>query len=78
MITRQLSRRVTRIEKMLLPADDGMVTIEEFCRFMWRRDPAHCVELSRQPADWILRHYIPVFQAEDTRCHNGKLSRLGR
>jgi len=33
MITRHFSRRVTRIEKTLRPTDDGMVTIEEFCRF---------------------------------------------
>jgi hypothetical protein len=78
MITRQLSRRVTRIEKTLLPADDGMVTIEEFCRFMWRRDPAHCVELAKEPGDWIFRHYIPVFEAEDARRHDEELSRLRR
>ena len=67
MITRQLSGRVARIERTTRPADAGMFTIEELCRYMWRRNPAHCRELSEEPGDWVMRSYIPIFQADDAR-----------
>lgn len=66
MTTRQLSARVSRIEERMLPKDDGTCTMEEFCRFMWRRNPAHYVERSEEPGDWIFRSYIPMFEAKDT------------
>jgi hypothetical protein len=62
---RQLKARVSRIEKRMPPKDDGTCTLEEFCRFMWRRNPARCVELSEEPGDWIFRSYIPMFERED-------------
>jgi len=44
-----------------------MFTIEALCRFMWRRNPAHCMELAQEPGDWVMRSYIPKFEAEDAR-----------
>ena len=54
--------------------------MEEFCRDMWRRNPARCVELSQEPGEWIFRSYIPMFEAEDARRQErvGELSKQGR
>jgi hypothetical protein len=62
---RQLNARISRIEKRMPLKDDGTFTLEDLCRFMWRRNPAYCVDLSDEPGDWIFRSYIPMFEAED-------------
>lgn len=64
---RQLNARISRIEKRMPPHDDGTCTLEELLRFMWRRNPAHCRELSEEPGEWIFRSYIPRFEAEDAK-----------
>jgi len=66
-MTRQLSARISRIEKRMLPADDGTFTLEDLCRAMWRSDPAHCVQISEEPGEWIFLSYSPRFEAEDER-----------
>jgi hypothetical protein len=65
MITRQLSARIKRIEQRIHPRGDGGFTLEELCRAMWRRNPEHCLQISREPGDWIMSSYIPIFQAQD-------------
>lgn len=72
MITRQISRRLARLEEKVLPKDDGMFTMEELCRSMWRRNPAHCVELAQESGDSIMRSYIPIFEAEDAKRSYGE------
>jgi hypothetical protein len=78
MMTRQLSARVSRIEKRIHPPDDGTFTLEELCRFMWRRNPAHCVELSQEPGEWIFRSYIPMFEAEDAKRSQARAAQLSK
>ena len=62
----RLSARISRIEKRIsLKKDDGRFTMEDLCRAMWRRNPTRCIQISEEPGEWILRSYIPRFQAED-------------
>jgi hypothetical protein len=65
MITRQLSRRIERIEERLCPRDEGRFTLEELCRAMWRIDPGRCIEISREPGAFTFRTFVPLFQAEE-------------
>lgn len=65
MITRQLSRRVRRIEERVRPKDACGFTLEELCRAMWRSNPAQCVQISQEPGEQIFRSYIPRFEVED-------------
>jgi len=65
MITRQLSKRIRRIEERARPRDESGFTLEELCRAMWRSNPAQCVQISQKPGEQIFRSYIPMFEAED-------------
>jgi hypothetical protein len=69
---KSIDRRLTKLEESVLPRNDGMFTIEELCRSMWRSNPAHCRELAQESGDSIMRSYIPIFEAEDAkRSHGG-------
>jgi hypothetical protein len=67
MITRQLSRRVRRIEERVRPKDASGFTLEELCRAMWRSNPAQCVQISQELGEYTFRSFIPRFEAEDAR-----------
>jgi hypothetical protein len=65
MITRQLRRRIRRIEERERPRDEAGFTLEQLCRAMWRSNPAQCVRISEEPGEQIFRSYVPMFEAED-------------
>ena len=69
---KSIDRRLTKLEEMVLPPDHGMFTMEELCRSMWRRNPAHCRQLSQEPGEWLMRSYIPIFEAEDAKRNYGE------
>ncbi len=64
-----LARRVARLEKRDSAKQSDGCTWEEFCRRLWRDDPQRYREESRAPQNWMQRHWISQFEAEDVaRC----------
>jgi hypothetical protein len=67
-MTRQLSVRLNRIEETMLPKEDKCGgTMEDFCRAMWRSDPAGCLQRAEEPGGDALHSWIGQFQVEDAR-----------
>ena len=63
MTTRQMSRRLERIEERVRPKRrDGMYTLEELCRDIWRSDEK---AFRKMAACSMLSHFIPQFERED-------------
>jgi len=62
MSTRQVSRRIDRIEEHVRPKRrDGMYTLEELCRDIWLSNEKPFRKLA---ADSMLSHFIPQFERE--------------
>ena len=62
MSTRQISRRLERIEERVRPKRrDGMYTLEELCRDIWRSDEKG---FRKMAAGSMLTHFIPQFERE--------------
>ena len=63
MSTRQISRRLERIEERVRPKRrDGMFTLEELCRDIWRSDEK---AFRKMAAGSFLTYFIPQFERED-------------
>ena len=66
MSTRQMSRRLEKVEERVCPKRrDGMYTLEELCRDMWRSDEK---AFRKMAAGSMLSHFIPQFEREDGGC----------
>lgn len=62
MNARQIRNRLHKIERTILPRDDGTYTLEELCRSMWRRDKRGFIELANQTG---MQLFVHQFEAED-------------
>jgi hypothetical protein len=58
-----LRRRVRALEQ-LHPEHDGMCTVEELCRAMWRQDKTSYLKRVEK-GDWHLRKFVTQFELED-------------
>jgi len=64
MNTRLLGKPIDNIERRVCPKHDGIYTLEELCRIMWREDRASLKEIATNwPASNLL---IAKFEREDT------------
>jgi len=64
MSTRQIRKRVDRIEEKAYPQSAGM-TWEDFCRMMWREDKQYYLEVANSPDGWMSRSFVAQFERED-------------
>ena len=63
MSTRQISRRLERIEERVRPKHrDGMFTFEELCRDIWRSNKK---AFRKMAVGNMLSYFIPQFERED-------------
>jgi hypothetical protein len=54
--------RLKKLERRLLPSDDGACTLEELCRSMWLSDKKHFLELAK---DTTLSLFATQFELDD-------------
>ena len=57
-----IKKRLHNLEQKLGPTDDGMIRLEELCRFMWRHDKNGFSELAKTRGKSFL---IDRFNQED-------------
>jgi hypothetical protein len=43
----RIRSRLLKIERRILPADDGSFTLEEWCRAMWREDKRNFLVIAK-------------------------------
>ena len=64
MSTRQMSRRLAKVEHRVRPKrDDSGFTLEELCRAVWRRDEEGFRKMAGEYGS--LRYFIRQFERED-------------
>lgn len=63
----RMNTRLKRLELISPPRDAMHGTLEELCRAIWRLDRAGYLKMAQEPGEYILRPWIPVFEAEETR-----------
>jgi hypothetical protein len=66
MNARYLGKRLSKVEKLLLPSSDGLITYVELCRSLWRADKEK-YKYKRTAQGGHLQHawFIPQFERED-------------
>ena len=67
MSTRQIRKRVEKIQEKVRPTRDGMRfggTLEDLCRLMWRQDRKRHMEMVAE-GDSTLRVFCHQFERED-------------
>ena len=62
MSTRSIQNRLLKVERRILPEDDGPFTLEELCRCMWREDKRKFLEIAK---DTSFSLYARQFEYED-------------
>jgi hypothetical protein len=64
MSTRQIRKRVEKVEEKVCPEHDGSYTLEELCRMLWRQDKRGYLEMANG-GDHTLRLFVQQFERED-------------
>ena len=64
MSTREMRRRLAKVQEKVNPVHDGTYTLEELCRLMWRQDRKQYMEMVAE-GDSILRAFTGQFERED-------------
>ncbi len=64
MSTRQIGKRVGKLEEKMCPEHDGSYTLEELARMLWRADPKRYVEMVAE-GDPTLRFFVDQFEVEE-------------
>ena len=65
MSTRQMWKRLAKVEELMCPKhDDGTFTLEELCRALWRQNKKRYRKMTSRK-DCRLRYFIPQFERED-------------
>lgn len=62
MNTQQRLKRVAKLESLLCPHSDGLFTVEELCRSMWRTDKKHFIEIAKCNSFQL---FVYQFEQED-------------
>jgi hypothetical protein len=66
MTTRQLRKRVERVEQKACRQHDRTYTLEELCRLMWRQSKKEYLEMANGE-QYFLRSFIPLFEGKDAK-----------
>ena len=76
MSTRQILKRVSKLENLICPRSDGntSITLEELCRSMWRSDKKHFIELAKNNSYQL---FVYQFEQEDASAAALKGRRFG-
>jgi hypothetical protein len=76
MRTRQILKRVAKLEDLICPRSDGntSITLEELCRSMWRSDKKHFIEIAKNNSYQL---FVYQFEQEDANAAALKGRRLG-
>ncbi len=59
-----LRGRLQTLERVCRPKHDGMYTLEELCRMMWRQSKKNYLKRIEKGC-WGLRHFVLQFERED-------------
>jgi hypothetical protein len=62
MSTRQSLKRVANLEERMCPQSDGMWTLEELCRSLWRKNKKRFMEIAKNTSYQL---FVYQFQRED-------------
>lgn len=65
----RMKRRLEKLEQRSHAPHDGIFTLEELCRSIWRSDKKHFLELARQTH---LSHFVAQFQFDDAERRRTK------
>jgi len=67
MSTRQILKRVAKLEDLICPRSDGntSITLEELCRSMWRSDKQRFMEIAKNNSYQL---FVYQFQREDAEA----------
>jgi hypothetical protein len=68
MSTRQILKRVSKLENLICPQSDGNTshTLEELCRSSWRHDKKRFMEMAKDTGHYGL--FVHQFQREDAEA----------
>jgi len=58
----RIKKRLQKLEQKLCPTDNGMFTLEELCRFMWRQDKKAFLKIAK---DLNCSFFIKQFEREE-------------
>jgi hypothetical protein len=65
MSTRQLRKRLAKVQEKLSPEHDGGYTWEELNRLLWRQDRQKYLEMANGPDGYMCRSFVAQFERED-------------
>jgi hypothetical protein len=65
----RMKRRLEKLEQRSCAQDDGVFTLEEFCRSIWLSDKKHFLEIARQTH---LSHFVAQFEFDDAERRRTK------
>ena len=72
MSIRQLSNRIGRLERLAPRREDGLYTLEEICRAMWRKNKNRFMEIAKNNTYQL---FVYQFQREDAEAASGRRHR---
>jgi hypothetical protein len=65
MSTRQMKKRLVKVQEKMSPGNDGTCTWEEFNRLLWHRDKQKYKKMTNEPGDNMGRSFVVQFERED-------------
>ena len=72
MSTRQMRKRLAKVEERVNPEHDGTVTWEEFNRRLWRQDKKKYMEMVSEQKDYLCSSFEAQFEREDAERAMGR------
>jgi hypothetical protein len=64
MSTRQMRKRLAKVQEKVSPDHDGLYTWEELCRLVWRSNKQRFIELANKPGS-MSAGFVEQFERED-------------
>ncbi len=64
MSTRQMTRRLAKVQEKVSPERDGTYTLEELCRLWWKQDKQGFIKHANEPGS-MCRSLVEQFERED-------------
>jgi hypothetical protein len=65
MSTRQMRRRLAKVQEKISPGGDGTCTWEEFNRLLWQRDKQKYLAMVHEAGGDMSRSFVAQFERED-------------
>ena len=65
MSTRQMRRRLAKVQEKVSPEHDGTYTLEELCRLLWQQDKQKYREMANGPDGYMYRFFVAQFEREE-------------